>query len=168
MEITNFEEAVKNITKIILTSPQKMIREEDLRNLSKNFDFEQIISTVYLNLKKIGFEFIKSNFLDQTFYVLTSEGKDDSITPSQYGTLALILALSKEVDENIKISDLKEIFKEVWAVDVEFLIENDYLRKIEDLDIIKITPLGKAILKNIIQDLNLKNLLNAFKGKESA
>ena len=167
MEITNFEEVVKNITKIILTSPQKMIREEDLRNLSKNFDFEQIISTVYLNLKKIGFEFIKSNFLDQKFYVLTSEGKDDSITPSQYGTLALILALSKEVDENIKISDLKEIFKEVWADDVEFLIENDYLRKIEDLDIIKITPLGKAILKNIIQDLNLKNLLNAFKGKES-
>ncbi len=167
MEITNFEEAVKNITKIILTSPQKMIREEDLRNLSKNFDFEQIISTVYLNLKKIGFEFITSNFLDQKFYVLTSEGKDDSITPSQYGTLALILALSKEVDENIKISDLKEIFKEVWAADVEFLIENDYLRKIEDLDIIKITPLGKAILKNIIQDLNLKNLLNAFKGKES-
>lgn len=167
MEITNFEEAVKNITKIILTSPQKMIREEDLRNLSKNFDFEQIISTVYLNLKKIGFEFIKSNFLDQTFYVLTSEGKDDSITPSQYGTLALILALSKEVDENIKINDLKEIFKEVWAADVEFLIENDYLRKIEELDIIKITPLGKAILKNIIQDLNLKNLLNAFKGKES-
>jgi len=167
MEITNFEEAVKNITKIILTSPQKMIREEDLRNLGKNFDFEQIISTVYLNLKKIGFEFIKSNFLDQNFYVLTSEGKDDSITPSQYGTLALILALSKEVDENIKISDLKEIFKEVWADDIQFLIENDYLRKIEDLDIIKITPLGKAILKNIIQDINLKNLLNAFKGKDS-
>lgn len=167
MEFTNFEEAIKSITKIILTSPQKMIREEDLRNLSKNFDFEQIISTVYLNLKKIGFEFIKSNFLDQTFYVLTSEGKDDSITPSQYGTLALILALSKEVDENIKISDLKEIFKEVWASDVEFLIENDYLRKIEEIDIIKITPLGKAILKNIIQDLHLKNLLNAFKGKES-
>jgi hypothetical protein len=167
METTNFEEAVKNITKIILTSPQKMIREEDLRNLSKNFDFEQVISTVYLNLKKIGFEFIKSNFLDQKLYVLTSEGKDDNITPSQYGTLALILALSKEIDENIKISDLKEIFKEVWAADVEFLIENDYLRKIEDLDIIKITPLGKAILKNIIQDINLKNLLNAFKGKES-
>jgi len=167
MEIANFEEAVENITKIILTSPQKMIREEDLRNLSKNFDFEQIISTVYLNLKKIGFEFIKSNFLDQKFYVLTSEGKDDSITPSQYGTLALILALSKEVDENIEVSDLKEIFKEVWAADVEFLIENDYLRIIEDLDIIKITPLGKAILKNVIQDINLKNLLNAFKGKES-
>ena len=167
MEITNFEEAVKNITKIILTSPQKMIREEDLRNLSKNFDFEQIISTVYLNLKKIGFEFIKSNFLDQKFYVLTSEGKDDRITPSQYGTLALILALSKEVDENIKTNDLKEIFKEVWAADVEFLIENDYLRKIEELNIIKITPLGKAILKNIIQDINLKNLLNAFRGKES-
>ncbi len=77
------------------------------------------------------------------------------------GALEIIHDKTDDSDTN------KEIFKEVWAADVEFLIENDYLRKIEDLDIIKITPLGKAILKNIIQDINLKNLLNAFKGKES-
>jgi hypothetical protein len=165
MENDNFEEAVKNIAKIILTSPQKMIREEDLRILSKNFEFEEIISAVYLNLQNIGFEFIKSKFLDQVYYVLTSEGKDDSVTPSQYGTLALILALSKEIDENLEIQDLEEIFKEVWASDVEFLIKNDYLRRFEDQTILRVTPLGKVLLKNILPDLNLKNLLEAFSAK---
>ena len=51
MENNEFEEIVKLITKLILTQPQKMIREEDLQNLSKNFNFEKIMSNVYLNLK---------------------------------------------------------------------------------------------------------------------
>lgn len=168
MENVTFDEVVKNIAKIVLTSPQKMIREEDLRIISKNFEFEEIISAVYLNLKNIGFEFVKSKFLDQVYYVLTSEGKDDNITPSQYGTLALILALSKELDENLEINDLEEIFKVVWTSDVEFLIKNDYLRRFEDQNILRITPLGKALLKNILQDLDLKNLLEVFTAKNQA
>ena len=168
MENVTFDEVVKNIAKIVLTSPQKMIREEDLRIISKNFEFEEIISAVYINLKNIGFEFIKSKFLDQVYYVLTSEGKDDSITPSQYGTLALILALSKELDENLEINDLEEIFKVVWTSDVEFLIKNDYLRRFEGQNILRITPLGKALLKNILQDLDLKNLLEVFTAKNQA
>lgn len=168
MENLTFKEVVKNIAKIVLTSPQKMIREEDLRIISKDFEFEEIISAVYLNLKNIGFEFIKSKFLDQVYYVLTSEGKDDSITPSQYGTLALILALSKEIDENLEINDLEEIFKVVWTSDVEFLIKNDYLRRFEDQNILRITPVGKALLKNVLQDLDLKNLLEAFTAKNQA
>jgi len=156
------EEVTKNITKIILTNPQKMIREEDLKNLSKDLKFEQVMSEIYVNLQNIGFELIKTKFLEQTFYILTSEGKDDDITPSQYGALALIVALSKEVDENIKIEDLKEIFANVWDTDIQFLIENDYLRKFDDLGTIKVAPLGKAIMKNIIVDIKLKNLLNLF------
>jgi len=144
----------------------EMIREEDLLILTKNLDFEQVISAVYSNLKNVGFEFIKSRFLGQNYYILTSEGKDDRVTPSQYGTLALILALSKELDENLDISDLKDIFKEVWNTDVKFLIENDYIRKIDDQNILKITPLGKALLKNIIKDIELKNLLEIFKRKK--
>ncbi len=165
----NYQEIVRNITKIILTDQQKIIREDDLRNLcAHNLDFSQVINSVYNNLKNVGFELISTNFLEQKYYILTSEGKDDNITPSQYGTLALILALSKEVDENIKLSDLKEMFSEVWTSDVEFLIANDYLRliQIEDLEIVKVTPSGKAILKNIIQNLQLKNLLNIFEKKE--
>lgn len=162
MEATNIEEVVQNISRIILTNPQKMIREEDLRNLCKNFEFKNIISKVYLNLKNVGFELITSKFLDQNYYILTSYGKDDNITPSQYGTLALILALSKEVDENIKTYDLKEIFGKVWNSDIKFLIDNDYIREFENLGIIKVTPLGKALLKNIVQNLQLKNLLRIF------
>ena len=168
MEKENFNQIVRKITKLILTNQQKMVREEDLKNLCEGSNFDQIINEVYLNLKNVGFELIATKFLDQKYYVLTSEGKDDNITPSQYGTLALIAALSKEVDENIKVDDLKEIFSEVWTSDVEFLIENDYLRKIniDDLEIVKITPLGKAALKNIIQNIQLKNLLEVFKDKK--
>jgi len=163
MAVKEIEEVIKNITKIILTNPQKMIREEDLKNLSKDLNFEQVMSEVYVNLKNIGFELIKTKFLEQTFYILTSEGKDDDVTPSQYGALALIVALSKEVDENVKIEDMKEIFTNIWDTDIQFLIENDYLRKFDELGVIKVAPLGKAIMKNIIVDIQLKNLLNLFK-----
>ncbi len=164
-ENDNNSEIVKNITKIILINPQKVIREEDLRNLSREFNFDQIMGDVYFNLKNVGFELIKTKFLDQQFYILTSDGKDDNITPSQYGILALIIALSKEVDENIKIEDLKDIFVELWDSDVQFLIDNNYLRKFDEVGIIKVTPMGKATMKNVIKDLQLKNLINLFENK---
>ncbi|MHA2282897.1 MAG: hypothetical protein ACXAC5_18805 [Promethearchaeota archaeon] len=94
MELENIEEVVRNITKILLTNPQRMIREEDLKNLSKDFNFEEVMSDIYIKLQNIGFELIKTTFLEQKFYILTSDGKDDNITPSQYGTLALVVALS--------------------------------------------------------------------------
>ncbi len=165
IENNNKNEVVKLITKLILINPQKVIREEDLRNLSKNFNFEIVMSEVYLSLKNVGFELIKTKFMEQQFYILTSDGKDDNITPSQYGILALIIALSKEVDENIKINDLKEIFTDVWPTDIKFLIDNDYLREFSELNIIRVTHLGKATMKNIYKDLKLKNLLNVFENK---
>jgi hypothetical protein len=164
-ENNQINEIVRNITKLILTNPQKIIREEDLKNLSKDVDFEQIMSNIYMNLRNVGFELIKSKFLDQQYYILTADGKDDNVTPSQYGILALIIALSKEVDENIKVEDLKEIFSEVWDTDIKFLIDSDYLRIFNEFGIIKVTPLGKATLKNIIKDLELKNLLNVFENE---
>ena len=132
MSLQNHNEIVKNLTKIILINKKRMIREDDLKHLCKGFEFDQIISNVYKNLLEVGFELISSKFLDQKYYILTSEGKDDKISPSQYGTLALILALSKEIDENLKLSDLKDIFSEVWTSDVDFLIKNDFLRKINE------------------------------------
>ncbi len=162
MENQEIEKTVRKITKLILTNPQKLVREEDLKTLSSNQDFEEIISEVYQNLQNVGFELIKTKFFDQNFYVLTTDGMDDTISPSQYGILALITALGKELEENLPKKDLMTLFSDVWDSDIKFLIANDYLREIEDLDIIRVTPLGKAILKNIIQDLRLKNLLNVF------
>jgi hypothetical protein len=160
-----FEQTAEKLAKLILTSDQKMVREEDLKNLCpESLDFDEIINEVYYRLGNTGFELITSKFLNQKYYILTSEGKNDEITPSQYGTLALILALNKEVEENMNLDDLREIFSEVWNSDVEYLIRNDYLRKISinDLEIIKVTPLGKATLKNVIANLNLDNLLKFF------
>ena len=118
-----------------------------------------------MNLSNVGFILIKTQFFDQGYYVLTAEGMDDTITPSQYGILALIAALGKELEENIPIKDLKEIFNDVWNTDIKILIENDYIRKNDDLEIIRITPLGKAILKNVLHDLKLNNLLNVFENE---
>ena len=163
----DIELTIKKITNLILTTPQKMIREEDLKILSKHFNFEEIMSEVYLNLQKIGFELIKTSFFDQGYYVLTTDGIDDNITPTQYGILALIAALSKELEEVIPIKDIKDIFKEIWNTDIKFLIDNDYLRKNEDINVIRLTPLGKAILKNIYKDLSLDNLINIFEEEDS-
>ena len=158
----DIELTIKKITNLIMTTPQKMIREEDLKILSNQFNFEEIMSEVYLNLQKVGFELIKTTFINQGYYVLTTDGIDDNITPTQYGILALIAALSKELEEVIPIKDIKDIFKELWNTDIKFLIDNDYLRKNEDLNIIRLTPLGKAILKNIYKDLQLDNLIKIF------
>jgi hypothetical protein len=166
MQTKEYLESVRTITRLILTSPQKMIREKDLQNLSSEFNFDEIISDVYNNLKNLGFDFIKSKFSDQNYYILTTDGKDDIISPVQYGALALIVAFGKELDENLKVSDLQEIFKDIWNTDIKFLIENDYLREMEDLGIIKVTPLGKAVLKEILPDLKLGNLLDVLKNKE--
>ncbi len=167
--INNYQEIVRKISRIILTNQKRMIREEDLKNLcGTSLDFDQVIGDVYSHLRDIGFELIKTTFQEQKYYVLIAEGKDDQITPSQYGTLALIIALSKEVDENMKISDLKEIFLEVWNSDIEFLLKNDYLRKIEELDIIRVTPLAKALFFNIIGDLKLNNLIDVLNSKENS
>lgn len=162
LSVKNIKELLKNLTKFILLNPQKMIREDDLKNLSKDFNFKEVMSEIYMNLKNIGFELIKTKFLEQQFYILTSEGKDDSITPSQYGALALIIALSKEIDGNIKLSELKEIFKEVWDTDIQTLIDRDYLRKFDELGIVKVAPLGKAIMKEIINDIKLNTFLDIF------
>ena len=165
-KINDHDDVVKKIARVILTHQQKMIREEDLLNLcGESINFENTMIDVYSYLKNVGFDLVKTSFQEQKFYVLITEGKDDKITPSQYGTLALILALTKEIDENIKIDDLKEIFSEVWTSDVQALIENDYLREIEDLGIIKVTPLAKAMFYSVYKDLKLQNLIDIFENK---
>ena len=81
----SFREIIRKIAKIILTNQQKIIREEDLKNLcDKSLDFSQIMIEVYNSLVNVGFELISTNFLDQKYYVLTSEGKDDRINPSNF------------------------------------------------------------------------------------
>ena len=81
--------------------------------------------------------------------------------------MAIIATLGKDLEEVIPIKDVKEIFKEIWDTDIKFLIDNDYIRKNEELNIIRLSPLGKAVLKNIYKDLRLDNLIKIFENENS-
>ena len=142
-----------------------MIREDDLKNLCPiKGNFDQVVSLLYNKYKELGIELIMSQFLGEKYYILTFEGKEKDITPGQYGTLALLIAYSNEIDENMSLDEIKEIFSEVWDTDIQSFLQQDYLRIVtmKDLQVIKITPLGKSLLKNVIKDLQLKNLLDVF------
>ncbi len=167
MEDIDLSNTVKSISRVILTSRQKMIMENDLITLAGEQDFNTVISLVYENLKNLGFDLVKTKFLEHTYYILTTEGISDDLTSSQYGVLSLILALSKELDDNLRIEDLKSIVSDMWESDVEKLIQLDYIRKldIEGYEVIRLTPLGKAVMKNVINDLKLDSLLNILEEK---
>ncbi|MHA1803736.1 MAG: hypothetical protein ACTSU4_04300 [Promethearchaeota archaeon] len=165
MNQDDLSEIVKTLSKFLLQNQALMAREEDLKNLYPNeSEFPQVISLLYEKFKEIGIELITSKFHGEKYYILTMEGKDKEISPEQYGILALLIAYSKEFDENMNLKDVKEIFSDVWETDIQFLINKDYMRisKLQDLEMIEITPLGKALLKNIVKDLQLKNLLEIF------
>jgi len=161
-EENEFNENVRKISRLILTSPQKLIREEDLRNMIKDHDFNQIIGKVYHDLKQVGFELIKTKFQDETYYILTTEGKDDEITPTQYGILAILIALTNELGENLNLAYMKDLFVDLWEIDIKPLVKDNYLQIDENLGILRVSPLGKALLKEIAKNLTLKNLLSSF------
>ena len=73
-----------------------------------------------------------------------------------------LLDPANPIEMNNIIDDLKEIFKDQWNSDIKFLIDNDYLRKFDNLGLVKITPIGKAILKEVMPDLSLDKLLDIF------
>ena len=111
MHLSNDQnEMIMEIAKLILTNKKKMVKEEDLIRLydKSTSDFDETFKNLYEQFNKLGFELIKAEFQGKNYYVLTSEGKDDNITPSQYGSLALIAALSKEVNENFSWNRLDD------------------------------------------------------------
>ncbi|MCK4281693.1 MAG: hypothetical protein KAX10_06235 [Candidatus Lokiarchaeota archaeon] len=155
---------VKKISKIILINEKKMIRERDLIEMCSNLEnFNDIIKKVHNNLKNIGFELVKTSYLEEKYYILTTEGKEKALSPIHYGILAIIIALNNEIGENLNYFELKNILKDVWE-NVEYLIKNNYLAQIKSRDyhLIKITPIGKGVLKNIISEINLKKILELF------
>lgn len=160
----NIDNLARKFCKIFLINEKKMIRERDLIEMCLNPDnFDNIIKKVHNNLKNIGFELVKTSFLEEKYYILTTEGKEKALSPIHYGILALIVALNNEIGENLNYFELKNILKDVWE-NVEYLIKNNYLTQIKTRDhhLIKITPIGKGVLKNIISEINLKKLLEIF------
>lgn len=166
--LNNANDLVKKICKIILTNEKKMIKEKDLIEICLNSgNFDKIIKEVYNNLRNIGFELVKTSYLEEKYYILTTEGKEKILSPVHYGILSLIVALNNELGENLNYFELKNIFANVWE-NVEYLIKHNYLTQIKSKDhnLIKITPIGKGVLKNMISEINLKKILEIFNIKD--
>ena len=152
---------LQQISRLIIQNKKKIVNERDIINLcSDEEEYKKIIPALVQNFKLIGFSLIRTTFQGERYFVLTTPGKDDAISPSMYGTLGLIIALYNEVGRNIELIKIKQIFKELWD-EVEELITHNYLQISKDkgTEIITITPIGKAAFKNILKDLNLPKIL---------
>ncbi|MHA1775381.1 MAG: hypothetical protein ACTSWC_01330 [Promethearchaeota archaeon] len=111
-------------------------------------------------LKQIGFSLIRTNFLGEKYYVLTTPGKDEKISPIMYGILGSLVALYNELGTTISKKDLKNIYRDVWN-ECNLLIENGYLAIVEEDGIKKvlITPIAKGVCKDLLKNFNLKEIL---------
>ncbi|MHA1474179.1 MAG: hypothetical protein ACTSPA_07105 [Promethearchaeota archaeon] len=153
---------LQQISRLIIQNKKKIVNERDIINLcSDEEEYKRIIPILVQNFKLIGFSLIRTTFQGKRFFVLTTPGKDDIISPSMYGTLGLIIALYNDVGREIELSIIKQIFKELWD-EVEELITHNYLQITQDkgTDKISITPIGKAAFKNVLKGLNLPKILS--------
>jgi len=155
------EKLLHQMSRIILQNEKRSIREQDLQNLCSPEEFKAIIPQLVGTFKALGFSLIRTTFLDEKYYVLTAPGKDDGISPSMYGALALVQATLQEIGEPLASEDARNIFQDIWG-EVEGLVAANYLALITmgQKKVLDITPLGKGALKNIIRDLDLQKILS--------
>ena len=156
------EVLLQQISRLIIQNKKKIVNERDIINLCSNDEeYKEMIPILVQNFKLIGFSLIRTTFQGKRYFVLTTPGKDDIISPSMYGTLGLIIALYNEVGREIELNKIKQIFKELWD-EVEELIKHNYLQISKDkgTEIITVTPIGKAAFKNILKEFNLPKILS--------
>lgn len=164
----NDSKYVKKICQAILQNNSPQIKEDDLRNLIQIDSFDEVIRQCVSLLNDLGYSLIRTTYNGEKYFVLTTPGKDERVSPIMYGILISLLALYKEIGQSITEKDLKKIFDDVWN-DCLMLIENGYLeiQEIQGKKEVLITPIGKAACKNIYNQIDLKDILNKIDKKES-
>lgn len=157
----NYEVKLKKLARIFLESEKKMIRRDDLLAYVHDAEIlDSMISDLLERFEPLGYEMIRTKYLNDVYYVLTSSGVDKNLTPTMYGALAILLALNREFGKDLQYLKAKELFIEIWD-QIEFLIENNYLDKItiKGEDYVVLTPVGKAMFKNVIANINIEQIL---------
>jgi hypothetical protein len=156
-----YEKKIKKISQLLIENPERMIKEKDLITFVQDANvLEEMISDLVSRFEKIGYDILKTRFINDTFYLLTTEGIDKKLTPQMYGILALIIGLSKELGKEMKISDAQNIFSEIWD-EANFLIENKYLNeiKMENDTYLVAGPIAKAVFKNFINEISFEKIM---------
>lgn len=153
---------IKRICRLLLESQEKMVKEKDLLTLAENDEdlFQDIISEVNSRFDEIGYELIRTSFMDEAYYLLASSGMDKNLTPQMYGILGLIFSYQKEFSRDMNLLEAKEIFKSQWQ-EILFLQEKGYLKEhtLQKETYLLITPIGKVLFKDLISDISLDAIL---------
>ena len=139
----------------------KLTKEQDLRNLcDSDEEYEEVIKELVRRFSSLGVSVVRTQYHGDRYYVLSTPGKDDAVSINMYGTLSLIVAVFNDLGMDLSLDQLKDIFSEVWE-DIENLIQINYLQisKEKEKEMLKITPLGKAALKNVLKTLELKDFI---------
>jgi hypothetical protein len=156
------EMKIRQICRILLESPEKIIKEKELLKLLENDEelFHELISNVNARFDQIGYELIRTTFLGEVYYLLAGSGMDKNLTPQMYGILGLIFSFQKEFTRDLTISEAREIFK-TQLQELQFLQEKGYLKEhtIQKTPYLLITPIGKVLFKDVISDLSLNTIL---------
>ena len=85
----NQDSKIKRICRLLLESQEKTIKEKDLLTLVENDDdlFQEVIGEVNTRFDELGYELIRTTFMDEIYYLLSSSGMDKNLTPQMYGIL---------------------------------------------------------------------------------
>lgn len=159
----NQDSKIKRICRLLLESQEKTIKEKDLLTLVENDDdlFQEIIGEVHTRFDELGYELIRTTFMDEAYYLLASSGMDKNLTPQMYGILGLIFSFQKEFSRDLSLPEAKDIFKSQWQ-EILFLQEKGYLQEqtLQKETYLLITPIGKVIFKDLISDISLDAILD--------
>ncbi len=159
----NQETNIKRICRLLLESQEKTLKEKDLLALVQNDDllFQELISEVHSRFDQIGYELIRTTFMEESYYLLAGSGMDKNLTPQMYGILGLIFSFQKEFSRDLTLNESQDIFKSQWQ-EIIFLQEKGYLQEhtLHKETYLLITPIGKVIFKDIISDMSLNAILD--------
>lgn len=158
---------IQRFSRLLLENPNQMTKEQDLKNLCENEDeFDEILPEIVARFNKLGISLVRTVFHQEKYFVLTSPGKDDKVSPSMYGILGLLAATFNSLGANLSLNQLKDLFHEVWN-DIEQLVTVHYLEIVSNgtTETLEITPIGKAALKNILKGFDLKEFIKLEEAK---
>lgn len=154
------DEIITQLSRLLLLNEKRMAREQDLVNLTGSVDIlEEIIPELTTRFHSLGLSLVRTKFQGDRYYVLTAPGKDEKISPKMYGTLAILIATFNDLGSELSVQELKQIFEEIWE-EIEQLITMNYLIQYSNngVECLTVTPLGKAVFKNISKELDLKKI----------
>lgn len=163
------QELIERLCRFISVNSTGMTKEQDLINLCSGIDqLEQLIPEITHRFEQVGFSLVRSKFQGDRFYVLTTPGKDDRISPRMYGILGILIATFNELGPELEVKTVKELFHDMWG-DIEQLIALNYLQYSPQgtTTNLIVTPIAKAALKNVLKSLELKNLFKVI-GSETS